>query len=182
MKLSKSWSYGHIEKGAFKALLWYLKAMKNEYKKKIEKSAKQARKYSLEAGVAGQATGIFRDVSPVPKIIQLKTEIKQFIRSNVRDSYGVLIRMLEQKVNNSDLLISKHSKVPLNALKEIVENILKTDRSYYEFVREVDQQYGMIYQERAHFQKPGESAHPDDEYTHESVKAVLEKIVAEVSS
>ena len=40
-------------------------------------------------------------------------------------------------------------------------------------MRQVDIKWGQMYGERPHFQQPGQPPHPDDEYTHESVRQDL---------
>ncbi len=55
----------------------------------------------------------------------------------------------------------------------MVDKILSNSSIFYEFVRQVDLKWGQMYQERPFFQKPGQNAHPEDEYSHESVKAQL---------
>jgi hypothetical protein len=47
----------------------------------------------------------------------------------------------------------------------------------YEFVKQVDFKWGQMYDERPYFQSPGQAPHPNDEYTHESVKKKLRKLV-----
>ena len=149
-------------------------------KKKIEKLARKGHKFTLESGIASQSSGIFKGASPIPQIVQLKTEINLYIRDHVQDSDGILKKILERKVSQSDLLILENMNKPLLALKNIVEQVLRCDESLFEFVRQIDQDHGMTYQERPHFQSPGQEAHPDDEYTHESVLCILKDLLVKL--
>ena len=56
------------------------------------------------------------------------------------------------------------------ALREIIQHILEKEAVLHEFVRQVDMRWGEMYLERPHFQQPGEAPHPDDDYTHASVR------------
>lgn len=145
--------------------------------KKIEDELRSRRKFTMADGIGQNAKGMFKDVSVVPALTQAQTEICQFVRSNVNDSSGALVSVLERRVKSSDSLVANHIEAPLEALKSIIKKVLSSDHQLYEFVREVDQKYGQIYLERPHFQRPGQEAHPDDEYTHKSVKSDLEALL-----
>ena len=62
------------------------------------------------------------------------------------------------------------------ALAVIVEGILTSDESLQSFVTEVDAEWGRIYFERPYFQKEGQPPHPEDPYTHQSVRVSLEQL------
>ncbi len=62
---------------------------------------------------------------------------------------------------------------PLVALNQIISSLIDNQNLFYEFVRQVDFKWGQIYDERPYFQQPGQPAHPNDEYTHESVRLQL---------
>ena len=59
----------------------------------------------------------------------------------------------------------------------MVRWLLGKEPVFHEFVRQVDQKYGEMYRERPYFQRPGQEPHPDDEYTHASVKNDLEGLL-----
>ncbi len=144
--------------------------------KKIEREILMGRKFSLSEGIAQNAKGMFKDVSVVPALTQAQSEISLYIRGHLRDSSGAMVRVLENRLKSNDELLGSHLSDPLNALKIVVERIIENQNRLYDFVREVDQKYGQMCHERPFFQKPGQKAHPDDEYTHESVKEALVKL------
>lgn len=156
--------------------------MNKKDEKTVENMIRSKRKFSLAAGLSDQAAGIFEGASSVPLVLKLKTEMKQFIRANVSDSSGALKRVLEQLLDDNEPLVVSHSKKPLEALQKIITTILSDDDRLYEFVRRVDQQYGKMYQERPYFQRPGQEPHQDDEYTHASVRLVLEEVICKLNS
>lgn len=137
----------------------------------------QGRKFSLADLIAKEGGDFLKGESPVPKIIQLKTEINFFIKKHLKDSSGALQAVLQDRVNDGDNYISSHEQNPLEALEEIITDILNNEHIYYEFVRQVDLKWGQITGDRPYFQAPAGEAHPDDEYSHESVRKRLSDLI-----
>ena len=46
----------------------------------------------------------------------------------------------------------------------------------------MDCQWGQLTGERPYFQSPGQTAHPDDEYTHESVNRQLAQLLESINT
>ncbi|AFZ55361.1 hypothetical protein WEU38_17235 [Cyanobacterium aponinum AL20118] len=148
----------------------------------LQKDIYQGREFTLADFIAKEGGDFLKGESPVPKIVQLKTEINFFIKNNLKDLSGSLQAVLQDWVNISDDKISSNRENPLNALSLIIEEIISNDNLYYEFVRQVDLKWGQMYQERPYFQKPGQIPHPEDEYTHDSVKIQLLDLLTRVKS
>ena len=148
----------------------------------LEEEARAERKFSMAEAIAREAKGMLKGASAVPALTQAQNEIGQFIRDHVRDSSGALVRTLELRLKGNHSLVGSHFDDPLAALGIEVQRILDSDRQLHEFVRQVDQKYGYLFQERPHFQRPGEEPHPEDEYTHESVRAELEQLQARIEA
>lgn len=148
----------------------------------LQKDIYQGREFTLADFIAKEGGDFLKGESPVPKIVQLKTEINFFIKNNLKDLSGSLQAVLQDWVNISDDKISSNQENPLNALSLIIEEIISNDNLYYEFVRQVDLKWGQMYQERPYFQKPGQPPHPEDEYTHDSVKFQLLDLLTRVKS
>lgn len=135
----------------------------------IRRDALRGREFTL-ADVIGQEGGSFmKGESPVPKLVQLKTEINTFINLNLPDVSGALQAVLYRWVDEDTARISKHLDAPLQALLGLLESIVENPSILHELVRQVDMLWGEMNDERPYFQRPGQSPHPDDEYTHESV-------------
>ena len=135
--------------------------------------AMSGREFTL-ADVIAQAGGNFlKGESPIPKLVQIKNELKLFISQNLHDLSGSLQAILQIEVDQADKAISHHLDQPLLVLEELVEQSLNQPETFYELVKQVDFKYGQMYEERPHFQRPGAPAHPDDEYSHESVRVQL---------
>ena len=139
---------------------------------RIEKEILSEQKYSLAGAIAREGGNFLKGESPVPKLVQVTTEINLFIDQNLPDAHGALQWVLKGWIK-SDPLVSQHLEAPLQALAQIIQKILNNQELFYEMVRQADIKWGQMYQERPYFQKPGQPPHPDDEYSHESVKEKL---------
>ena len=151
--------------------------MSDDFKKNIEREIKRERGFSLTAGLMDQGGGLFKDASLTPRLKQVQMELVEFVRKNCPDSSGALHVLLEQKIKENDSVLASHLDHPSAALKVIIQNILQTEDSLVHFVRAVDQKYGELYDERPYFQKKGQEAHPEDEYTHEGVSQSLMRLL-----
>lgn len=139
----------------------------------LQQDILEGRKFSLAELIGREGGNFLKGESPVPKITQLKAEINLFISNSLHDVSGALQAVLHDWVNAEDEKISSEQNQPLKALNLMIEEILGNENLYYEFVRQVDLKWGQMNDERPHFQLPGQPAHPDDEYTHESVRLKL---------
>ena len=134
------------------------------------------------ADVIAQSGGDFlKGESPVPKLVQLKIELKLFLNQALRDSEGALLWVLQNEVDDADDLISQYAHCPLLALQRMVEAMISNPVILTEIVRQADCRWGQIYGERPHFDRPGYANHPDDPYTHGSVQQQLTHLLAEIS-
>jgi hypothetical protein len=138
-----------------------------------QKDILQGRKFSLAELIGREGGDFLKGESPVPKITQIKAEINLFISNNLRDLSGGLQAVLHDWVNADDRKISSYQNTPLIALSLIIQELLDNDNLYYEFVRQVDLKWGQMNKQRPYFQSPGQTPHPEDEYTYESVRKKL---------
>ena len=144
--------------------------------RQIERECRQGRKFSIADLISQEGGGDFlKGASPVPPLLQAKTEIKFFIEGNLPDTSGILQAALYAWVADRESLVSQHLDLPLMALQQVVAALLDNPQLLYEFVRQVDVRWGQTNDERPYFQKPGQPAHPEDEYTHASVRQQLEE-------
>jgi hypothetical protein len=114
--------------------------------------------------------------------VQIKNELKLFISQNLHDLSGSLQAVLQLSVDQADEAISRHLEQPLLVLQVLVEQSLTQPETFYELVKQVDCKYGQMYEERPHFQCPGAPAHPDDEYSHESVRVQLTHLLERIEN
>jgi hypothetical protein len=138
------------------------------------------RQFSLAEVIGREGGSFLKGDSPIPRLFQAIAEIHCFVDRHLRDSSGAVQVILQNWVRQDEARVSQYLNSPLNALQEILEDITNPTRlsTLYEFVRQVDVEWGRIYGERPHFQQPGQAPHPDDEYTHESVHQQLDELLA----
>ncbi|PSO50446.1 MAG: hypothetical protein BRC33_03145 [Cyanobacteria bacterium SW_9_44_58] len=141
-------------------------------KKQIQEDILSGRSYSLADAIAREGGNFLKGESPVPKLVQVRAEINLFIDNNLPDSSGALQSVLKTWVN-ADPIVSKNLESPLESLAQVVEKLLTNQALFYEMVQQADWEWGQMYGERPYFQKPGQPAHPEDEYSHESVAEKL---------
>lgn len=155
--------------------------MNEEQNRRIEKEILSEQKYSLANAIGREGGNFLKGESPVPKMVQITTEINLFIDQNLPDASGALQSVLKHWVK-SDSLLSQNLDSPLKGLDQIIEKILNNQGLFYEIVRQADLKWGQMYEERPYFQKPGQPAHPDDEYSHQSVREKLSQLRQKLSS
>ena len=105
-----------------------------------------------------------------------------YISQNLHDLSGSLQAVLQLSVDQADEAISRHLEQPLLVLQQLIKQILNQPEILYELVKQVDCKYGQMYEERPHFQHPGAPAHPDDEYSHESVRVQLTNFLERIEN
>lgn len=142
----------------------------------IQREILSGRKFSLGEAIGREGGTFLKGESPVPKLVQVTAELHRFIDQNLSDSYGALQAVLDIWIE-TDLRVSQNLDSPLIALKQILSTLIDNQDLLYEFVRQVDQKWGQMYDERPYFQQPGQMPHPQDEYTHESVRLKLTELL-----
>jgi hypothetical protein len=147
----------------------------------LQRELRAGRKFSLADVIAQEGGGFLKGESPIPKLLQVKAEINIYIDRHLPDSSGALQAVLQDRVKGDELHISRNLDQPLKALQDIVQVIVNNQQQLYEFVRQVDVRWGQIYGERPYFQQPGHPAHPEDEYTHDSVRESLTRLLHQIS-
>ena len=147
----------------------------------IQREILSGRKFSLAEAIGREGGGFMKGESPVPKLAQAIAELQMFINQNLSDSSGALQAVLYVWVK-TDSRVGQHLNSPLTALNQMLSSLLDNQNLLHEFVRQVDHKWGQIYDERPYFQQPGQPPHPEDEYTHESVRLQLIELLAVVKS
>lgn len=151
------------------------------HKRQIEREARMNRKFSLADVIGHEGAGFFRGESMVPKLTQATNALTSFVDAHLNDTSGAIKVVMKRRIRTNEPLVDRHLEDPLMALEALLDELLANDEALYEFVREVDVEWGRLMMERPHFQKPGEDAHPDDEHTHASVRADLAELRAKLA-
>jgi hypothetical protein len=148
----------------------------------IEQELRLSRKFTIADAIGQEAGNFMKGESPVPRMVQVKTEIAQLLKQHLKDASGALQVVLQNWIAANEKRISNHLDSPAGAITEAITDILNSPGTLYELVRQADARWGQMYDERPHFQQPGQVAHPDDEYTHDSVRQALADCLADITS
>lgn len=144
----------------------------------LEWEIRQGRKFSWAEAIARRAgKNLLKGASPITNQQQAVEAIERYIEQYLPDAEGALRIVLERRVSESEDLFKLSYRQPLVALAQYVEHLLHTEGTLQDFVREVDAQWGRIYDERPHFQQPGTPPDTGDPYTIASVRAKLTRLL-----
>ncbi len=146
----------------------------------IQREIQVGRKFSIAEVIGREGGNFLKGDSPVPKLVQARTEIVLYIKRHLPDHSGALQAILANWVQSDETYVSRHLNAPLNALAEMVESITGNQHMLHEFVRQVDVMWGQMNGERPYFQQAGQAAHPEDEYTHASVHQALTDLLQQL--
>lgn len=138
------------------------------------------RKFSLGEAIGRMAGGMMKGESPVTLKRQAEATIEDFLRRNLTDAGGVLCGVLLRRFGQSDRLLG-HYDQPLAELANAIQQVLGTEFLLQELVREADVEWGRVFGERPHFERPGRPSDPDDPYTIESVRMALSQLVSKIA-
>ena len=138
----------------------------------LQQDILDSRPFSIAEAIGREGGTFLKGESTVPKLVQVITAINTFIDRNLIDPEAALQAILHQWVKG-DPRVSQYKETPLYALEKILQSTIDNPHLLYELVRQVDIKWGQMYGERPYFQQPGQPPHPNDVYTHESVRQDL---------
>lgn len=138
----------------------------------LQQDILESRPFSIAEAIGREGGTFLKGESTVPKLVQVITAINIFIDRNLIDPEAALQAILHQWVKG-DPRVSQYKETPLYALEEILQSTIDNPHLLYELVRQVDIKWGQMHGERPYFQQPGQLPHPNDVYTHESVRQDL---------
>ncbi|HSM82296.1 MAG TPA: hypothetical protein VLS96_11445 [Nodosilinea sp.] len=144
----------------------------------IQQELRLSRPFTLADAIGQEAGSFMKGASPIPRLVQARHGVQQALKESLVDGPGALHRVLEQWLMDDDSRLSRHLGHPTEAVKDLLETVLRSPATFYELVRQTDVTWGQLYDSRPHFQQPGQPPHPDDEYTHESVRKTLENCLS----
>ncbi len=148
----------------------------------VEREALRSRGENSLAAAIGRLGGgdLLKGASPVTHQRQAELEIEHLLEEHLRDAEGALLVVLQRRVRESGDLLATSWDRPLAALAQVTEEILASEERLQGFVRDVDAEWGRLYLERPHFQRPGQKPHRKDPYTFSSVRATLTQLLEEL--
>jgi len=144
-----------------------------ETESEVEREIREGRKFTPQEALARMAgPGAMKGASPVALSQQAEIEIGTWLRGNLGDPAGALSTVLHRHLKGSESLLNNVEQ-PLTALADYCRRVLESDRLVEELAREVDVEWGRTMDERPYFQKEGSPPHPDDPYTFQSLREML---------
>jgi hypothetical protein len=146
----------------------------------LQREIRQGRSFSLADAIGREGRDFLKGYSPVPRLVQARRTIIVFISRQLDDRSGALQAVLITWVESDDAAVSQHIEAPLQALVTILNSILSTPITLHELTRQVSVKWGQMSDEQPYFQTPGQPAHPQAEYSHESVADKLAHLLSGV--
>lgn len=133
------------------------------------------------AAVVGRAgAGSLKGASPVPAARQALLAAGALLEAHLPESEGSLARTLLARLADAPALLHHgdrpDSAIAPSALVGVLDRLLAEPALLAEFVREVDARWGRDYDERPHFETPGRPPAPDDPYTLDGVRTLLQEL------
>lgn len=158
------------------------KEIPNSAEAAIEQEILLERKFNLAEAIGRLGgSGLLKGDSPIPRKKQAEYEIEQYLEKHLIDSAGALETVLLRHVRGSDVFLHGDFDQPLQALRQVVAQLLETDQLLRDFVTEVDREWGRMYRERPHLEVGDQLADPDDPYTVKSVTDTLSGLMRSVA-
>ena len=148
----------------------------------VENEIRKSRRFTPQDALARLAgPGAMEGASPVSRQQQAEIEIGSWLGNNLSDVAGALKAVLQRHLKGSRQLLENVDR-PLEALLRHCERIARSENLLAELVHETDVEWGRLMDERPHFTPPGAAPHPDDPYTAQSVRALLEEVLSKLPS
>jgi len=152
-------------------------AAERDEARRVEQEARRARSADLASLLASRDAGShLRGASPTPVVARALLEVRQWLASHLRDHEGSLTPVLLRHLAGATDLLESNLGRPQRTVARWLEQVLARPNLVADLVRETDRQWGQQYQERPHFERPGEPPDPDDPYTVTGVTAELERL------
>jgi len=150
---------------------------------RIEREIRSRREFSLAEAVGREGAFFLKGESPVAREQQLRLAMEDLAKTHLRDGEGALVICLVRRARAGSGLetestgAERETPSPATALRRAVEFILQGEARLRDFVTEVDAEWGRLYRERPHFDRPGQPPDSEDPYplekVHESLKHFL---------
>lgn len=148
----------------------------------IQREILLERKFSIADAIGREGCNFIKGESPIPLLDQVVSEISVFIQNNINDTSRILMSVLQRTVKNDRVKIAENIERPFSYLHRLIKSYIDNPNLLYEITWEVDFTWGQIHNEKPYFQKPGEPPHPDDEYSHETVKEKLKDLLVKIEN
>jgi hypothetical protein len=146
----------------------------------LEREILKERKFSLAEAIGRMAgPGAMKGESPITRLQQAGAEIENWLRAHLTDPGRGLEVVVLRDVRESELL-AKSPDQPLAVLGRYCRKILGSSYLLEELVRRADVEWGQIFDQRPYFQRAGSPPDAEDPYTIDSVRHILNGLLAKL--
>lgn len=156
------------------------KPERSEADAELEREILKERKFTLAEAIGRMAgPGAMKGESPITRLQQAGAEIENWLRAHLTDPGRGLEVVVLRDVRESELL-ARCLDQPLAVLGRYCRKMLGSPYLLEELVRRADVEWGQIFDQRPYFQTPGSPPHEDDPYTIDSVRHILNGLLAQL--
>ncbi len=142
--------------------------------RRIEQEIRSRRSADLASVLAGQdGGGHLKGASPTPVLQRAMIEIQQWLAASLYDGEGALRAVILRRLELEAERLESGLGDPAATVGAWLDRVLPRPTVVAELVRQADMEWGRLYGERPHFDRPGQAPHPDDPYTVAGVTASL---------
>jgi hypothetical protein len=142
--------------------------------RRIEQEIRRQRRATLAGALAGRdGGGHLKGASPTPVIQRALLEIDHWLAAHLPDGPGSLQTVILRHLAGHPDLLEAGLGDPAGTMARWLDKLLAVPAALAELVREADMEWGSQYQERPHFERPGQDPSPDDPYTVAGVTSLL---------
>jgi len=150
----------------------------NSDDKRIEREIRSRRPFSIAEAVGREGASFLKGESPTGPRQRLLFSIKGLIERYLPDTEGALRAVLLQRVWTGAAAASESGgDAPHEALKRLVQSILRNQGTLRSFVADVDAEWGRLYRERPYFDPPNGPPSENDPYPTDKVRRALERLL-----
>ena len=149
----------------------------NAQQKATEQEILRGRRFNLAEAVGRQAAGALKGASPVAGTKQLLLEVEHLLDLHLYDPEGSLLQTIVASLAANPPLLAQNLSDAPGLLRSHLQGMLDSPTELDLLVRQADARWGRDYQERPHFNAPGQTPHPDDPYTPDQVRRELERFL-----
>ncbi|MEM9088501.1 MAG: hypothetical protein AAGC93_07125 [Cyanobacteria bacterium P01_F01_bin.53] len=142
----------------------------------LQKEIRDGRKFTLAEAIGREGGSFMKGESAIPRPLRAKNTINQFITEHLTNPSSALSTTLQTWTNN-DIRIMSQLDTPLVALSQILESTLTEPTAFCEFARQVAIAQSQLTGDRPYFQTLNGKAHPEADYTHESIQGELSQLL-----
>ncbi len=147
---------------------------KDDSTKTTEIEIRKSRRFNLADAIGRAGAGNLKGASPIPRSQQVLMDLEESLAAGLYDPPGSLAAVLMARLKQNLPLIDKHLDDPTGALREMIQQLLRSESLLLALARETDVRWGRDYQERPFFHRPGQPADPEDPYTPTGIRETLQ--------